>query len=133
MKTAWGIGIAVAFAGLAATFPAPAQGQLDPAQGQLDPAQGQLDPAQGQLDPAQGQLDPAQGQLDRLDSDIRAANGSPSLAVATGQRAYLGAVADDNAGRGVRVLSVRSGGPADHAGLRPQDLIVSAAGRGSAA
>jgi hypothetical protein len=51
------------------------------------------------------------------------------MTVATAQRVYLGAVADDDAGRGVRVLSVRSGGPADRAGLQPQDLIVGAAGR----
>ncbi len=70
----------------------------------------------------------AQNELDRLESDIRASNGS-SAAVAPAQRPYLGAFADDDASRGVRVLSVRSGGPADRAGLQPQDLIVGAAGR----
>ena len=70
----------------------------------------------------------AQNELDRLESDIRASNG-PSAAVAPVQRPYLGAFADDDAGRGVRVLSVRSGGPADRAGLQPQDLIVGAQGR----
>jgi hypothetical protein len=70
----------------------------------------------------------AQGPLDRLESGIRAANGQPAAVPAT-QRVYLGAFADDDAGRGVRVLSVRGGGPADRAGLQPQDLIVAAAGR----
>jgi hypothetical protein len=46
------------------------------------------------------------------------------------QRAYLGAVVDKDKdpGRGVRVLVVRPGGPAERAGVRPQDLIVAAAG-----
>lgn len=68
----------------------------------------------------------AQGELDRLESGIRTSNGQP---VAASQRVYLGAVADDSAGRGVWVLSVRSGGPADRAGLQAQDLIIAAAGR----
>ena len=71
----------------------------------------------------------AQGELDRLESGIRTSNGPPVMTVAAAQRVYLGAFADDDAGRGVRVLSVRSGGPADRAGLQPQDLIVGAAGR----
>ena len=71
----------------------------------------------------------AQGELDRLESGIRTSNGPPVMAVAAPQRVYLGAVADNDAGRGVRVLSVRSGGPADRAGLQAQDLIVGAAGR----
>jgi hypothetical protein len=66
--------------------------------------------------------------LDRLESGIRTANG-PAVAVAGPQRVYLGAFADDDAGRGVRVTSVRKGGPADRAGLQAQDLIVGAAGR----
>lgn len=43
---------------------------------------------------------------------------------------YLGAIVDDrkDRGRGVRVLEVRPSGPAANAGLRPNDLIVSAAG-----
>jgi hypothetical protein len=43
---------------------------------------------------------------------------------------YLGAIADDkkDRGRGVRVLEVRPDGPAAKAGLKPNDLIVSAAG-----
>jgi hypothetical protein len=78
------------------------------------------------VSPAAGQ---AQGELDRLESGIRSSNGPPAAAVPVGQRAYLGAFADDDAGRGVRVLSVRAGGPADQAGLQPRDLIVAAAGR----
>ncbi|MEI8372371.1 MAG: PDZ domain-containing protein [Planctomycetota bacterium] len=71
----------------------------------------------------------AQGELDRLESGIRTSNGQPVTMVASVQRVYLGAVADDSAGRGVWLLSVRSGGPADRAGLQAQDLIVAAAGR----
>jgi hypothetical protein len=43
---------------------------------------------------------------------------------------YLGLVADDqkDRGRGVRILEVLPGGPADRAGLRPQDLITAAGG-----
>ncbi len=70
----------------------------------------------------------AQGELDRLESGIRTSNGQPAMTVVSSQRPYLGAVADDDAGRGVRVLSIRVGGPADHAGLQAQDLIVAAAG-----
>jgi hypothetical protein len=71
----------------------------------------------------------AQGELDRLESGIRTSNGPPAMAVAAPQRVYLGAMADNDAGRGVILLSVRSGGPADRAGLQAQDLIVGAAGR----
>lgn len=44
--------------------------------------------------------------------------------------AYLGVVADDrqDRGRGVRVLDVQPGSPADRAGLRRQDLIVAIGG-----
>jgi hypothetical protein len=72
------------------------------------------------------------GELDRLESGIRASNpGAPGpvAAVAPGQHVYLGARADDDAGHGVRVLSIHAGGPADQAGLMAQDLIVAAAGR----
>ncbi|MGO9115888.1 MAG: PDZ domain-containing protein [Thermoguttaceae bacterium] len=71
----------------------------------------------------------AQGELDRLESGIRTSNGLPAMAVAAPQHAYLGAVAENDAGRGVILLSVRSGGPADHAGLQAHDLIIGAAGR----
>ena len=71
----------------------------------------------------------AQGELDRLESGIRTSNGPPVITVAAAQRVYLGAFADNEGGRGVRVLSVRPGGPADRAGVQPQDLIVAAAGR----
>jgi hypothetical protein len=93
----------------------------------------------------------AQTTLDHLESQIRdqtAQNGTvpPTLGPggsqmpmppttpyprpSPGGRAYLGAVADDknDRGRGVRVMSVRPGGPADVGGLRPQDLIVGATG-----
>jgi hypothetical protein len=71
----------------------------------------------------------AQGVLDRLESGIRASNGQPTAPPATTPRVYLGARADDDAGRGVRVLSISNGGPADRAGLQAEDLIVGAAGR----
>ncbi len=71
----------------------------------------------------------AQGELDRLESGIRASSGPPAITVAAPQRVYLGAMADNDAGRGVILLSVRSGGPADRAGLQAEDLIVGAAGR----
>jgi hypothetical protein len=70
----------------------------------------------------------AQSELDRLESGIRGSNGSPVMQVTGPQRVYLGAVADDEAGRGVILLSVRSGGPADHAHLQAKDLITGAAG-----
>ena len=62
-----------------------------------------------------------------LDAAPPAAAGAAKPA---GSRGYLGAVVDDTTdrGRGVRVLSVRPGGPADRAGLRPDDLITTAAG-----
>ena len=43
---------------------------------------------------------------------------------------YLGLVADDknDRGRGVRILEVRPGGPADKAGLKPGDLITGLGG-----
>jgi len=43
---------------------------------------------------------------------------------------YLGVVADDkeDRGRGVRVLEVRPGGPAEKAGIRKRDLITGLAG-----
>jgi len=46
------------------------------------------------------------------------------------QPGYLGVVADDkqDRGRGVRVLDVRPGGPAEKGGLRKGDLITGAAG-----
>ncbi len=73
----------------------------------------------------------AQGTLEHLESGIRGANGQTfqPLVVPPGQRSYLGAVADDSGGRGVRVLSIRTGGPADQAGLMAQDMVLGAAGR----
>lgn len=89
----------------------------------------------------------AQTTLQRLEEDVRAQAGrgvslaAPAEAVPPPappggpgtpgrQRAYLGAVVDDlnDHGRGVRVLAVRAGGPAERSGLRPQDLIVGVAG-----
>src|SRR5271157_4223001 len=71
----------------------------------------------------------AQGELDRLESGIRASSGPPPTAATAPQRVYLGARADSDSSRGVILLSVGSGGPADRAGLQAQDVIVGAAGR----
>ena len=71
----------------------------------------------------------AQGELERWNRASARSNGPLAMAAADGQRAYLGAFAVDDAGRGVRLSSVRSGGPADSAGLHAHDLIVGAAGR----
>jgi hypothetical protein len=79
----------------------------------------------------------AQNVLGRLESDIREGNGqSAPPAAPTGapaalppQKVYLGAMANDNPGGGVRVTSVRDGGPAQQAGLQAQDLVVGAAGK----
>jgi hypothetical protein len=71
----------------------------------------------------------AQDVLGRLESDIRQGNGQPGTAAPASRRVYLGAIALDEVGRGVRIASVQNGGPAQHAGLQPQDLVVSAAGK----
>ena len=78
--------------------------------------------------PAAAQTESNRGPLDRLESGIRTANGPPVTAAAAAPRVYLGAFADNDTGRGIRVLSVRPGGPADRAGLQPRDLVVAAAG-----
>lgn len=79
----------------------------------------------------------AEGQsiLKRLESEIRqrvAEDSAAQGAAAPSQRSpgYLGAVVDDreDRGRGVRVLGVRPGGPANLAGLREDDLITGVAG-----
>jgi len=70
----------------------------------------------------------AQNVLGRLESDIRQANGQPET-IAAAPRVYLGAIALDDAGRGVRITSIRDGGPAQRAGLRAQDIVVGAAGK----
>jgi hypothetical protein len=53
-----------------------------------------------------------------------------SAAPAAPQPGYLGLVADDQGeeNRGVRVLEVKPGGPAEKAGFKQQDLITSVAG-----
>ena len=90
----------------------------------------------------------AQSALERLERQIRQRVGgpagdspqaaapapSPPPAAARGAgnaaTGYLGMVADDqnDRGRGVRVVEVYRGGPADKAGLRKQDLITSIGG-----
>jgi hypothetical protein len=90
----------------------------------------------------------AQSALERLERQIRQRVGAdegresdaagPTLASPTptpraGKNApagYLGVLADDqkDRGRGVRILDVRRGSPAEKAGLRRQDLITAVAG-----
>lgn len=83
----------------------------------------------------------AQNVLGKLDSDIRQANDQPPAlaapvpaapgapAAAPGARVYLGAIALDEGGRGVRIAGVRNGGPAQRAGLQAKDLIIGVAGK----
>jgi hypothetical protein len=87
---------------------------------------------------------PASSPLERIEGDIRSkgpatgplesaaspAPATPNAPKASSEGPYLGAFADDtkDRGRGVRVVEVRPGGPSDKADLRPQDLIVGAAG-----
>jgi hypothetical protein len=90
----------------------------------------------------------AQSALERLERQIRQRVGTPEtaepradtrpVAPATDTRrtggktepGYLGLVADDqnDRGRGVRILDVRRGSPAEKAGLRRRDLITAVAG-----
>jgi len=58
------------------------------------------------------------------------APGEPGAALGVREAGYLGLVADDRGeeNRGVRVLEVRPGGPAEKAGFEKQDLITSVAG-----
>jgi hypothetical protein len=53
----------------------------------------------------------------------------PALAAATGERAYLGSIPDmTGEPGGVRLSGVRTGSPADAAGMRAGDIIVAIAG-----
>jgi hypothetical protein len=93
----------------------------------------------------------AQNILNRLESGIRQANGEPAATTppatapvaepvtppataapntpAAAPKVYLGAIAIDEAGGGVRITGVRGGGPAQRAGLRTQDLVVGLSGK----
>jgi len=81
---------------------------------------------------------PAQPALERLEQQIRKQlqqdQGKPAAeqpaAKPRREPGYLGLVADDqkDRGRGVRILEVRPGGPAEKAGLKPGDLITGLAG-----
>ncbi len=71
----------------------------------------------------------AQNVLGRLESDIRQANAQPAATATVAPKVYLGAIALDEAGGGVRITSIRSGGPAQQAGLQAQDLVVGAASK----
>jgi membrane-associated protease RseP (regulator of RpoE activity) len=67
---------------------------------------------------------PADSAAPSLGEDAKQSGQQPQSA------GYLGAVADDtnDRGRGVRVIEVRPGSPAEKAGLKPQDLITGVAG-----
>ncbi len=93
---------------------------------------------------------PGQSELERLDRQIRQRNDSsvaatppatpqPAFPIMSGARmggpvarepVYLGMAVDDryDRSRGVRVVAVHPGGPAERAGLRPQDLITAVHG-----
>ena len=78
---------------------------------------------------------PGQPVLERLEQRIRDRLDRPAGDAAQGAAAdrrqgYLGAVADDSKdrGRGVRILEIRPGGPAEKARLRRQDLVTGLAG-----
>jgi membrane-associated protease RseP (regulator of RpoE activity) len=72
----------------------------------------------------------AQGLLERLEKRLEGVLGDERAAPAAAEPervepGYLGLTADDDdAGRGVKVLSVRGGGPAEAAGLQAGDVIV---------
>lgn len=90
----------------------------------------------------------AQSALERLERQIRQRVGAPESEAPDANRppvvrppetrragenaepGYLGLVADDqkDRGRGVRILNVQRGAPAEKAGLRPADLITAVAG-----
>jgi hypothetical protein len=70
----------------------------------------------------------AQNVLTQLESDIRQANPPTATTPPAGARVYLGAVANDDAGRGVRITTVRGGSPAERAGLQTQDLVIGVGG-----
>ena len=87
---------------------------------------------------------PGQPVLERLEQRIRdrldhpadeaqpadPAGDAAQGAAADRQQGYLGVVADDSEdrGRGVRILEIHPGGPAEKAGLRPKDLVTGLAG-----
>jgi hypothetical protein len=88
----------------------------------------------------------AQSALERLEQQIRQRNSSSANANRSAETSnprnrtsgndsnaelvYLGLVADDqnDRGRGVRVLAIHPGGPAEKAGIRNQDLITAMTG-----
>ena len=53
----------------------------------------------------------------------------PAASAADNDTGYLGLIADDEQGGGVRVISVRTGGPSHKAGIRPGDLIGAVQGQ----
>ncbi|NQU25750.1 MAG: PDZ domain-containing protein [Candidatus Nealsonbacteria bacterium] len=79
---------------------------------------------------------PGQPVLERLEQRIRGRLDGPADVAQPAEPAddrpqgYLGAVADDTAdrGRGVRILEIHAGSPAEKAGLRPKDLVTGLAG-----
>lgn len=69
----------------------------------------------------------AQSALDRLDAQVRAGENPTTEAE---DASYLGALADDanEKLRGVRLLEIKPGGPADQQGLKAGDLITAIGG-----
>ncbi len=76
----------------------------------------------------------AQPLLKELERRLNEALAPRSPATATAEPGYLGLIADDAIGgeRGVEVLSVNEGGPAEAAGLREADLIIAVNRKGVA-
>ncbi len=75
----------------------------------------------------------AQTAFEQLEQQVRSAVGQPAAGqVPAGQPAaaqepgYLGLIADDRqtSGKGIRVMEIVSGGPAEQAGLKTGDLIT---------
>lgn len=78
-------------------------------------------------------LSQAQGLLERLEKRLEGVltddSAPPAAAIPTGEPGYLGMVGDNNEPQpGVRVLTVRAGSPAEAAGLREGDVVVSVGG-----
>lgn len=78
----------------------------------------------------------AQPALERLEQQVRERSpGGAGAASAAGQAAdntgYLGVVADDrmDAGKGVRIVQVIPGSPAERSGLKTDDLVTAVAGK----
>ncbi len=75
----------------------------------------------------------AQPALERLEQQVRerSPGGANQTGAAVDNTGYLGVVADDrlDSGKGVRIVQVIPGSPAEQAGLKTDDLVTSVAGK----